>query len=83
MKSLFPLIAASILVATSASANIGDIDASIEEIKASAVVIAQPQSATNRILASGDSCVLPLTHLVAVPDSFDAAGAIVVACATE
>jgi len=83
MKIMTLLVAASALVASSVSANIGDVDATIDEIKTSAVFVAQPLSVTNRVLAAQDTCVLPITHLVAVPQNFEAAGEVVVACATE
>jgi len=51
MKIMTLLVAASALAASSVSANIGDVDATIDEIKTSAVFVAQPLSVTNRVLA--------------------------------
>jgi len=55
MKILTLLVAASALAASSVSANIGDVDATIDEIKTSAVFVAQPLSVTNRVLAAQDT----------------------------
>ena len=83
MKHLALMAGAFLVAASSAQANIGDIDAGIEAIKASAVVLAQPEHVADRIVASAETCVLPMTHLVAIPDDFDGAGGVVVACAAE
>jgi len=82
MKHL-PLLALCALVASPASANFGDIDEQIEEAKAEIVYVAQPLTYQDRIAAAEESCGLPLTHIVSVPETFEPAAEAQVACLAE
>lgn len=83
MKIFATLTSVLLLVASNAQANFGDIDASIEEIKASVVYVAQPEHVVDRIIAFDDTCHLPLTHLVSLPANFEPAGEVRTACVAE
>lgn len=80
MKVVFMIVG---LGGTAAQANIGDIEQDIEFVKMDAVALAQPAYVLEKLIVAAESCTLPTTHLVEVPHAFEAAGEVVVACASH
>lgn len=84
MKTLSIFTAITLLAATTASANIENIDAAVEKLKPIQTALATPEGAPTLHFASGETCVLPLTLLVEVPMTFhETEDQIALACAVR
>lgn len=66
-----------------AFANIGDVEGQIQAVKTEVVFVSQPLLTADRELAAANSCVLPFTHIVSVPETFVPVDGTEVACLAE
>ena len=77
------LLFAAMLSATPALAHYGDINAQLEEVKLTTVIVAQPQIQSTTDIAAANTCTLPFTHIVSIPDQFSAENGVEMACLEE